>query len=544
MLEKLDRKRVSGFLKAQGQKIVNGTREEILLAGWGLGNWLLCEGYMWLAFDNRAFDRPRNIEETVRDIAGSVYAEHFWKEFRKRYITREDILRMAALGYNSVRIPINWRILMEDEPGELIFKEDGFHLLEDCVNWCEEAGIYAILDMHGAPGGQTGDNIDDSRDNLPRLLTDQDYWDKGIALWEELARRYKGRWIVGAYDLLNEPIRTVRYDYPDIDYALPALIRFYEEAVSAIRKIDPDHLLSIEGHHWATDPALFFKKYDDNMLIHFHRYGCPPDISAFQTFAALREKFDVPLWLGETGENKNEWYAALYPLAFSLDIGVNVWPWKKMQCTSSPYSVKKPEHWDVLLAYTKGGEKPSKTESVAMLDEYLENMKLENCVENLEVTNAVFRCPPCSLRATDFDQLPGKGVSFSGGREEPCLFGYQRDSGMAIRVEKGKELAWETGWDRWGIYTLQLASGEFAVYSLYRIEAGSVLRLFLTGAEEARLCIEQDGKRLAAFDIHAQSDAPLIPLNAARESRIMVRVEKGTLTLSKLEALPPAVRTL
>jgi hypothetical protein len=215
-----------------------------------------------------------------------------------------------------------------------------------------------------------------------------------------------------------------------------------------------------------------------------------------------------------------------------------------MQCASSPYSVKKPEHWDALLAYTKGGAKPSKTESVAMLDEYLENMKLENCVENPEVTNAVFRCPPCSLRATDFDQLPGKGVSFSGGREEPCLFEYQRDSGMAIRVEKGKELAWETGWDRWGIYTLELASGELAVYSLYRIEAESVLRLFLTDAEEARLCIEQDGKRLAVFDINAQSASSLIPLNAAPESRITVRVEKGTLILSKLEALPPAVRAL
>jgi hypothetical protein len=172
-----------------------------------------------------------------------------------------------------------------------------------------------------------------------------------------------------------------------------------------------------------------------------------------------------------------------------------------------------------------------------MLDEYLENMKLENCVENPAVTSAVFRRPPCSLRATDFDQLPGKGVSFSGAREEPCLFGYQRDSGMAVRVEKGKEPSREAGWDRWGIYSLELACGEFAVYSLYGVEAGSVLRLTLTVAEEARLCIEQDGKRIAAFDLNAQSDTPLVPLNAVPESRITVRVEKGLATLIKLEAL-------
>jgi hypothetical protein len=108
---------------------------------------------------------------------------------------------------------------------------------------------------------------------------------------------------------------------------------------------------------------------------------------------------------------------------------------------------------------------------------------------------------------------------------------------MAIRVEKGKEPLRETGWDRWGIYTLELARGEFAAYSLYGLEEGSALRLFFADAEDARLCIEQDGKRIAVFDIYALSDAPLIPLNAAPESRITVRVEKGTVTLTKLEAL-------
>ncbi|MDR0401354.1 MAG: cellulase family glycosylhydrolase, partial [Treponema sp.] len=218
MLEKLDRNRVKGLLRARGKVLVNGEGEEILLNGWGLGNWLLCEGYMWLSRDSRSFDRPRNIEETIRDLAGSAYAERFWRAFRASYITAEDIKRMAELGYNSLRIPFNWRLFMEDEPGEIRFREEGFSLLDQCLAWCEEYRIYAFLDLHGAPGGQTGDNIDDSRDNLPRLLTDQDYWDKGIALWRELARRYRDRWIVGGYDLLNEPIRTVRFDYPNVDH--------------------------------------------------------------------------------------------------------------------------------------------------------------------------------------------------------------------------------------------------------------------------------------------------------------------------------------
>ncbi|MDR1058312.1 MAG: cellulase family glycosylhydrolase, partial [Treponema sp.] len=155
MLEKLDRARVQGFLRARGKTIVNGGGEEVLLNGWGLGNWLLCEGYMWLAYDNRRFDRPRNIEETIRDLTGSPWAEGFWKEFRANYISAGDIKRMAELGYNSLRIPFNWRLFMEDEPGEARFREEGFSLLDQCLSWCEEYRIYAFLDLHGAPGGQT-----------------------------------------------------------------------------------------------------------------------------------------------------------------------------------------------------------------------------------------------------------------------------------------------------------------------------------------------------------------------------------------------------
>jgi hypothetical protein len=532
MLEKLDRKLVKGFLRASGKKTVNGDGEEILLAGWGLGNWLLCEGYMWMAFDNRRFDRPRNIEETVRDLAGSSYAENFWKQFRAGYIAREDIAKMAELGYNSVRIPFNWRLFMKDEPDEISFIEEGFNLLDSCLAWCEEYRIYAFLDLHGAPGGQTGDNIDDTRDNLPRLFMDKDYWDKGIALWRELARKYKDRWIVGGYDLLNEPIRTVRYDYPNVDHLLPKLAQFYDEAITAIREIDKVHLLSIEGHHWSTDPSVFRKKYDDNMVIHFHRYGCSPDMASYKAFTELREQLDVPLWLGETGENNNQWYAAMYTLALKLDIGINIWPWKKMECTNSPYSIKKPAGWDALLNFTKGGPKPSKKEAVAMLDEYLANMKIENCRENPEVTAALFRRPPVTLRGADFDPIPGKGLSYSGTREENSYF-YQGETGMAIRVEEGQDPMTDNGWARWGIYSVELSAGEFAVYSIHQTAEGTNLILNLTVKENGTVAVTQDDKLVGSARIKA-GDKASFKLHAAGESRIGVKAESGRFVLNSM----------
>jgi hypothetical protein len=531
MLEKLDRKLVKGFLKAKGQKIVNGDGEEILLTGWGLGNWLLCEGYMWLTHNNK-FDRPRLIEEVIRDLTGSSYAKEFWKQFRANYITRQDIAMMAEQGYNSVRIPFNWRLFMEDEPEEIIFREEGFKLLDSCLDWCEEYRVYAFLDLHGAPGGQTGHNIDDSRDNLPRLFMDQDYWAKGIALWEELARRYKDRWIVGGYDLLNEPIRTVIRTLPNVDHLLPRLAQFYEEAITAIRKIDKVHLLSIEGHHWSTEPTIFWKKYDDNMVIHFHRYGCPPDIAVYKTFTDLREKLDAPLWLGETGENNNQWYAALYTIAFNLDIGINVWPWKKMECTNSPYSIKKPANWDALITFIQDGPKPSKKVAIAMFDEYHSNMKIENCRENTDVNAALFRRPPLTLRGADFDPLPGKGKSYSGTREETSFF-YQAGTGMAIRIEEGHNFTDNTGWARWGIFSVELCAGEFAVYSIHYPVEGTKLSLNLTVLENGIAAAIQDGKPLGSIPVKTGDEA-VFTLHSGTESKVTIRAESGRFVLNSL----------
>src|SRR5262249_9748244 len=90
----------AGFLHASGQDIVDQDGNKIMLRGVGLGNWLLPEGYMW-RFGNQG-DRPRKIEKIVSDLAGPDYAQHFWPEYRKNYITEADIRQIAALGYNSV----------------------------------------------------------------------------------------------------------------------------------------------------------------------------------------------------------------------------------------------------------------------------------------------------------------------------------------------------------------------------------------------------------------------------------------------------------
>jgi hypothetical protein len=541
MRKEMNRALVKGYLRADGKKVVNGDGSEILLNGWGLGNWLLCEGYMWLSFNSAAFDRPWRIEKVVRDLTGTDFSEYFWKEFHARYITKNDIKLMADLGYNSVRIPFNWRKLLENEPG-LNWKEDGFALLDNCINWCEEYGIYVILDMHGAPGGQTGSNIDDCVDDMPRLFMDRDSWDKGIAIWEKIAKRYADRWIVGAYDLLNEPLRTNWKNMPDCDQYVPDLARFYDEAIAAIRKHDKKHLLTIEGYHWSTRLEIFTKRFDDNMVIHFHRYGCLPDLSSYKEYLEAADRLNQPLWLGETGENKLEWFAVMYPLAADLGIGYNVWPWKKMAAVNSPLSVKKPEQWDKIIEYTNGGARPSYEDAQKILREYLDNMLVENCTHNATVTHACQRQPGCIVRGTDFDLVPGKGVSFSGKRAgsgevnaEPAVQ-YRADTGMNIKTgrEKEKRPFFDCGWDS---LTLELSQDEFAVYSIYDTTEKDAVSFELLVRENAVLHISANDKLLDTLELKAGKEITTtknIPLPKAEKILIKILVKKGIIELDKV----------
>ena len=209
MKKKFSRSLVEGFLDTDGRRIVNGEGKEILLTGWGLGNWLLCEGYMWMAHNRPRFDRPRRIEAVIEELTGKAWADKFWKRFRDSYITENDIQMMADMGYNSVRVPINSRLFLQEGPG-MVFEKEGFELLDRVIDWCEQYRLYVFIDLHGAPGGQTGANIDDSVDDMCRLLMDADQFEKGLCLWEKIAERYRDRWIVGGYDLLNEPVQIGR----------------------------------------------------------------------------------------------------------------------------------------------------------------------------------------------------------------------------------------------------------------------------------------------------------------------------------------------
>ncbi|MGN6503322.1 MAG: glycoside hydrolase family 5 protein, partial [Pseudolysinimonas sp.] len=190
-----------GFVRARGTAIVDGSGRELLLRGVGLGNWMLPEGYMW-RFGPGA-ESPREIEALVERLLGPDAAAAFWGGFRERFITERDIERIAAAGFDHVRLPINARVI-QDDAGEPI--EQGYAMIDRLIEWCRAHRLWVLLDLHGAPGGQTGTNIDDSPHGKPELFMEPRYRELTLRLWRDLASRYAAETVVLGYDLLNEPL--------------------------------------------------------------------------------------------------------------------------------------------------------------------------------------------------------------------------------------------------------------------------------------------------------------------------------------------------
>ena len=399
---------VQGFLHTRGQDIVDETGKKILLQGVGLGNWLLPEGYMWKFGD--AGDRPRKIEKIVQDLIGAGEADHFWTGFRQNYITEADIKRMAELGFDSVRPALNARrFLSEDD--QPVFINEAFELLDNLITWCRKYNIYVIIDMHGAPGGQTGANIDDSPDDLPELFMDKKYQDRLVDLWVKIADRYKNEPAVAAYDLLNEPLPERTGAAGRYKEQLEPL---YKRITAAIRRVDTRHMITLEGVDWANDWSVFSAPFDNNLFYQFHYYcwDRPDQLKSIAYFLDRRKELNTPVWVGETGEKGNTIYWGTTQYFEANNIGWSFWPWKKMDTHNTPYSINKPDGWDEVIAYSKGQGKPSAELSRQVFDQLLENIRIENCAYFPDVINAIFHRIPGKVEAENYGHLGFKQSYF------------------------------------------------------------------------------------------------------------------------------------
>ena len=378
------------LLHTDGTAIVNQNQDTIIFRGMGLGGWMVQEGYM---MQTASFASPQHkIRDTIEDLIGATNTELFYQKWRENHVRKIDIDSMKSWGFNMIRLPMHYNLYtlpIEDEPvsGQNTWLNTGFEMTDSLLSWCQQNEMYLILDLHAAPGGQGYDQaISDYDPSKPSLWESVANRQKAASLWRKLADRYKNEQWIGGYDLLNEP-----------NWNLPggaALRAFYDMVTDSIRSVDTTHIIYIEGNWFANTFDGLTPPWDSNLVYSPHKYWSPVfNISDIQYGLDLRDNFNVPIWFGETGENSNAWYTDLIRLFETNGVGWAWWPEKKLETINAPLSYLKNSGYQDLLYYWSGATNTPPTAAVATnsLMQLAENLKLENCVYNRGVIDAMFR---------------------------------------------------------------------------------------------------------------------------------------------------------
>lgn len=387
------------FLHVKDKQILDANNKNVLLRGIGLGGYMLQEGYMLkVPFSGQQHVIQQHIEELI----GKEKTEEFYRAWRSNFIQKADVDSLKSWGFNSIRLPMHYNLFtlpVEEEPekGKNTWLEEGFNLTDSLVNWCKANDMYLILDMHATPGGQGHDvNISDRDPSKASLWESDANKQKLIALWQKLAERYKDEPTVGAYDIINEPNWSFEKDINKngIEDSLnKPLKELMVDITDAIRKVDKDHIIIIEGNGWGNNYNGILPPWDDNMVLSFHKYWNYNDQESIQKYLDYREKYNIPLWLGESGENSNAWFTDAIKLVEKNNIGWCWWPLEKLG-SNNPLEVKINPGYQKILDYWKGeGEKPSEEEAYKAFMQLAENTGIENCIVHKEVIDAMMRQP-------------------------------------------------------------------------------------------------------------------------------------------------------
>ena len=351
-----------GFLKTSGPTIVNEKGENILLRGMGLGGWMLQEGYMLRL---QGTNPQYSIRNRIEKLVGPEQTQEFYDAWLKNFITKADIDSMRKWGFNSVRLPMHFNLYtlpVDKEPDSTkqTWLEKGFQLTDNLLSWCKANNMYLILDLHAAPGGQGNDlNISDRDSTKPSLWQSPANQEKTIALWKKLAERYKDEPLMGAYDIINEP--NWGFEDPNDRNGLKEtnnkpLRELMIKITQAIRSVDKKHIIIIEGNGWGNNYKGIFPLWDDNIVISFHKYWNHNDAKSIQHIVDARTQNNAPVWVGETGENSNTWFADAVQLLESNNIGWCWWPLKKLG-NNNPLEIRSNASYNRLVDYWNGRSK-------------------------------------------------------------------------------------------------------------------------------------------------------------------------------------------
>jgi endoglucanase len=306
------------LLQVDGNRLVTAHGRPFHLRGTCVGGWMNMEEFI-----NGYPGSEHGVRAIMTRPLGAETAQFFFDRMLDYFFSEDDVIYLKSLGTTAVRLPLNYRHFETDgRPFEYL--DAGFARLDRALDWCEKHGLYAILDMHAVPGWQNPDWHCDNSTRHSLFWQHAHFQDRFVALWEEFARRYKSRTVIAGYDVMNEPVTNAPFGRFNLQYEpdWEAINRVYRRVTTAIRAIDPDHIIFLEGDLFSREFDGLEPPFAPNLVYSNHIYtDCgfgpgpyPGPIGGEQWNYERQEQFfltrsgtrftrkhNVPLWVSEFG---------------------------------------------------------------------------------------------------------------------------------------------------------------------------------------------------------------------------------------------------
>lgn len=243
--------------------------------GVNLGGWLLLEpgpsSALFQQFDCTGCEWQ--LMQRMRERLGSDGALDVLRTHRETFMVEDDFRRIQQLGLNSVRLPFGYWVVTGPAPGDA-YAGPGLEYIDRALSWCKAFGLQVLLDLHGAPGGESGEK--------PCGHERKDWqwrdwrFEESLAALRAIATRYRGHESVTGISVCNEPSSTVPAE---------ELCSFYDRAVRTIREAGmPPNEVSIVLPVYRTERLdeiwrIWNRKFDGfakhmNVAFDLHLYHC------------------------------------------------------------------------------------------------------------------------------------------------------------------------------------------------------------------------------------------------------------------------------
>lgn len=306
------------MLQVRGSQIVDSSDQPVRLRGVCVGGWMNMENFI-----NGYPGDESGARRAAAAILGPARAEFLFDRWLDYFFNEDDIAFLKSCGANVVRLPLNYRHF-ESDSDPYRYLEKGFERLARVVGACTRAGLYAILDLHSAQGWQNTDWHCDNSSRHAYIWQHPHFQERFVALWREIARRFRGVAAVAGYNLMNEPVTGAQAGRFTIHYQTDwdAINRLYRRAVNAIREVDADHIIFLEGDYFSRNFSRLDPPFAPNLVYSSHNYSPAGTVAgkypgsiegkvwnkrrqaaafADHEGTLYTEQNHVPLWVGEFG---------------------------------------------------------------------------------------------------------------------------------------------------------------------------------------------------------------------------------------------------